>query len=196
MSKQITMKDIPSVVELQQERVRERYKIRYNRAIRSTITTLVTVAAIAVIISYVMMPVLRIYGHSMTPTLTDGQIVLAMKNANFEIGDIIAFYYNNKILIKRVIAAPGDWVDIDEEGTVTVNDNILVEPYISEKAFGETNVEFPMQIPENRWFVLGDHRSVSIDSRNTAVGCVSDEQVVGKLVVCIWPFKKIGFISG
>jgi signal peptidase I len=95
-----------------------------------------------------------------------------------------------------VIAAPGDWVDIDEEGTVTVNDNILVEPYISEKAFGETNVEFPMQIPENRWFVLGDHRSVSIDSRNTAVGCVSDEQVVGKLVVCIWPFKKIGFISG
>ena len=196
MSKQITMKDIPSVVELQQERVRERYKIRYNRAIRSTITTLVTVAAIAVISSYVMMPVLRIYGHSMTPTLTDGQIVLAMKNANFEIGDIIAFYYNNKILIKRVIAAPGDWVDIDEEGTVTVNDNILVEPYISEKAFGETNVEFPMQVPENRWFVLGDHRSVSIDSRNTAVGCVSDEQVVGKLVVCIWPFKKIGFISG
>lgn len=190
------MKDIPSVVELQQERVRERYKIRYNRAIRSTISTLVTVAAIAVIISYVMMPVLRIYGHSMTPTLTDGQIVLAMKNANFEIGDIIAFYYNNKILIKRVIAAPGDWVDIDEDGTVTVNDNILVEPYISEKAFGETNVEFPMQIPENRWFVLGDHRSVSIDSRNTAVGCVSDEQVVGKLVVCIWPFKKIGFISG
>ena len=196
MSKQITMKDIPSVVELQQERVRERYKIRYNRAIRSTITTLVTVAAIAVIISYVMMPVLRIYGHSMTPTLTDGQIVLAMKNANFEIGDIIAFYYNNKILIKRVIAAPGDWVDLDEEGTVTVNDNILVEPYISEKALGETNVEFPMQIPENRWFVLGDHRSVSIDSRNTAVGCVSDEQVVGKLVVCIWPFNKIGFISG
>ena len=187
--------EIPSVQMLMKERSHERYKIRYRRAIRSTIVTIITVAAVAIIISYLLMPVLRIYGHSMTPTLDDGQIVISMRTSKFKEGDVIAFYYNNKILVKRVIAGPGDWVDIDEDGTVFVNDQELVEPYISEKALGECNIEFPYQVPENRWFVMGDHRSVSIDSRNTSVGCVSDEQVVGKIIACIWPLNKIGLVK-
>ena len=187
--------DMPTVQQLMQARTHERYRIRYRNAVRSTIVTLITVVAVAVIISYTLLPVLRIYGHSMTPTVTDGEIALAVRTSRFQKGDVVAFYYNNKILIKRVIAGPGDWVDLDEDGNVYVNDKRLVEPYVSDLAYGETNIEFPYQVPENRWFVMGDHRSVSIDSRNSAVGCVSDEQVVGRLMARIWPLNAFGLIE-
>lgn len=186
--------DFPTVAQLQQERIYERYKIRYHRAVRSTVVSLITVAAVAVILSYMLFPVLRIYGHSMTPTLSDGQIVAAMKGSHFSTGDIVAFYYNNKILIKRVIAGPGDWVDIDRDGNVSVNEQQIEEPYLEDKALGEANIDFPVQVPENRWFVMGDHRSVSIDSRNTAVGMVSDEQIVGRVLFRFWPLREIGVV--
>ncbi len=185
---------LPSVEELMRERTHERYRIRYRRALRSTITTIITVAAVAVIISYLLMPVLRIYGYSMTPTVHDGNIVLTLRSSNFTKGDVIAFYYNNKILVKRVIAGPGEWVDIDQNGQVYVNEEPIDEPYIDELAYGECNIELPYQVPENRWFVMGDKRSVSIDSRNTAVGCVSDEQIVGRIFARIWPLNEIGII--
>ena len=187
--------DMPTVQQLMQAPTHERYRIRYRNAIRSTIVTLITVVAVAVIISYTLLPVLRIFGHSMTPTVTDGEIALAVRTSKFQKGDVVAFYYNNKILVKRVIAGPGDWVDLDEDGNVYVNDKRLIEPYVSDLAYGETNIEFPYQVPENRWFVMGDHRSVSVDSRNTAVGCVSDEQVVGRLVARIWPLNAFGLID-
>lgn len=186
--------ELPTVQQLMHERTHERYRIRYRNALRSTIVTLITVVAVAVIISYTLLPVLRIYGHSMTPTVTDGEIAVTVRTSHFTKGDVIAFYYNNKILIKRVVAGPGEWVDIDDDGNVYVNDQRLVEPYVSDLALGECNIELPYQVPENRWFVLGDHRSVSIDSRNTAVGCVSDEQIVGRLVARIWPMSSIGLI--
>lgn len=191
----VELSDFPTVAQLQQERIYERYKIRYHRAIRSTIIALITVAATAVILSYVLFPILRIYGHSMTPTLADGQIVLTMKGSRFQTGDVIALYYNNKILVKRVIAGPGDWVDIDKDGNVSVNDQKLDEPYVSDKALGECNIDLPVQVADNRWFVMGDHRSVSIDSRNTAVGMISDEQVVGKVLLRLWPLKEIGPVT-
>ena len=184
--------ELPSVEELMRERTHERYRIRYRRALRSTITTIVTVAAVAVIVSYLLMPVLRVYGHSMTPTVHDGNIVLTVRSSNFTKGDVVAFYYNNKILVKRVIAGPGDWVDIDKDGQVYVNEEPIVEPYIDAPAYGECNIELPYQVPENRWFVMGDKRSVSIDSRNTSVGCVSDEQIVGRIFARIWPLNEIG----
>ncbi len=187
-------KELPTVEELMRERTHERYRIRYRRALRSTITTIVTVAAVAVIISYLLMPVLRIYGHSMTPTVHDGNIVLTMRTSRFTKGDVIAFYYNNKILVKRVIAGPGEWVDIDKDGQVYVNEKPIEEPYVDAPALGECNIELPYQVPENRWFVMGDKRSVSIDSRNTAVGCVSDEQIVGRIFARIWPLNEIGVI--
>ena len=138
------------------------------------------------------MPVLQIYGNSMTPTLQDGEIVFSLKTGEMKPGDIVAFYYNNKILVKRVIACPGDWVDIDENGTVYVNDLPLEEPYLSEKAHGEPDIELPYQVPDGRFFVLGDHRATSVDSRHTAVGCVAEEQVVGKIVFRAWPLEQLG----
>lgn len=128
----------------------------------------------------------------MTPTLEDGDIVVSMKGSDFEPGDVIAFYYNNKILVKRVIAGPGDWVDIDKDGNVTVNGQALEEPYLQEKALGDCNIKLPYQVPDSRLFVMGDHRSVSVDSRNTAVGCVAQEQIVGRLVFRIWPLNGMG----
>lgn len=182
----------PSSDVLEAELNRLKYKRRYRSVLRSTIYTLVTVAAIAVLVATLWLPVLQIYGNSMTPTLEDGDILFAVKTSEFEPGDIIAFYYNNKILIKRVIAKPGEWVDIDEDGTVSVNGKVLDEPYLTERAYGDCNIEFPYQVPDGRFFVMGDHRATSVDSRNTAVGCVAQEQIVGKNVFRIWPLDHIG----
>lgn len=185
----------PELKELEGELQRERYKTRYRRVLRSTVFTLVVVAAAAILVATLWMPVLQIYGASMTPTLTDGDIVISRKVRNLKQGDIVAFYYNNRILVKRYIANAGDWVDIDEDGNVYVNGELLNEPYVYEKALGECNIELPYQVPENRIFVLGDHRSVSIDSRSTSVGCVAEDQIVGELVFCVWPFNNLGLIK-
>lgn len=152
-------------------------------------------AAIAVLVATLWLPVLQIYGSSMTPALQDGEIVFTVKTSDFGPGDVIAFYYNNKILVKRVICDPGDWINIDEDGTVYVNDEKLDEPYLTEKALGECNIEMPYQVPDGRYFVMGDHRSTSVDSRSTSVGCVADEQIVGKIIFRIWPFDRIGTVS-
>lgn len=182
---------IPNVAELESELKREKYKNRYWKVFRSTIYILITVAAVAVLVATLWLPVLQIYGSSMSPTLEEGDIVVSIKSKNYETGDIVAFYYNNKILIKRVIAGSGDWVDLDEDGTVYVNGEKLDEPYVKDKAFGECDLELPYQVPESRIFVMGDHRSVSVDSRSKAVGCVAEEQIVGKLVCRIWPLTDI-----
>ena len=185
------VQDFPTVEELKEELARLDYKKRFRSVLRSTIFTLVVVAAIAVLVATLWMPVLRIYVTSMAPTLPDGTIVVSVKKrSNFEPGEIVAFYYNNNILVKRVIAQAGDWVDIDEDGNIYVNNVLLDEPYIDEKAFGDTNIELPYQVPEGRIFVVGDNRAVSIDSRNKAGGCVASEQIVGKLALKIWPLEN------
>ena len=182
----------PTVEQLEQELKRETYRRRYNRVLRSTIYTLITVAAAAVLVATLFLPVLRIYGSSMTPTMTDGDIVVSVKGGSFTRGDIIAFWFNNKILVKRVIANPGEWVDIDAEGNVSINGEPLDEPYLTEKALGECDIELPYQVPDGRLFVMGDHRSTSSDSRSSAVGCVAEEQIVGKLVFRVWPLGGFG----
>ena len=194
-NKAASPRELPTVEQLTAELSREKYKRRYKRVLRSTIYTLITVAAIAVLVAMLWLPVLQIYGNSMTPTLADGEIIFTVKTSDFEPGDIISFYYNNKILVKRVIARPGEWVNIDEEGNVYINDVLLDEPYLEQKDFGDCNIELPYQVPEGKVFVMGDHRSVSVDSRNTAVGCVASEQIVGKIVFRVWPLKRLGTVK-
>ena len=186
---------IPTSQQLEDELKRIKYRQRYRRALNSTIYTLITVAAVAVLVATLLMPVLQIYGSSMAPTLEDGDIVLSLKSVDLQNGDVVAFYYNNKILVKRVIAVSGDWVDITPEGNVYVNSELLDEPYLEEKALGDCNIELPYQVPESRIFVMGDHRGVSIDSRNTAVGCVAEEQIVGKLMFRVWPLEAFKQLS-
>lgn len=186
---------VPTLEQLEAELKKEQYKRNYGRVLRSTIFSLLVVAAASVLIAVLLLPVLQINGTSMTETLQDGNIVVALNSKKFNTGDVIAFYYNNNILVKRVIAAAGDWVDIDEEGNVYVNGELLEEPYISEKALGDCNITLPYQVPDGKCFVMGDHRATSIDSRNTAVGCISDGVVVGRILLRVWPLEEAGFID-
>ena len=185
----------PTVEQLERELRRENHKRNYRSTLLSTISALVIVAAIAVLVSMLALPVLQVVGESMTPSLFQGEIVVAPKGTAFQKGDVIAFYYNNKILVKRVIANAGEWVNIDEDGNVFINDVPLDEPYITEKALGDCNITLPYQVPDGKIFVMGDHRATSSDSRNTAVGCVSQEQVVGRVVLRVWPLERIGLIE-
>jgi len=186
---------LPTKGQLEEELKREKYRHRYFYVLRNTIYMLITVSAISVLIATLFLPVLQIYGNSMTPTLTEGEIVLSLKGSDFEQGDIIAFYYNNKILVKRVIAVSGEWVEIDNQGNVSVNGEPLDEPYLTDKAMGECDLTFPYQIPEGRCFVMGDHRSTSVDSRSSTIGCIAEEEIVGKIVFTIWPLNHFGQIS-
>lgn len=195
MKKQFTPDRLPTVEQLENELRRERYRRNYNRVLRSTLFTLISVAAVAILIAMLFMPVLQIYGTSMSPCLEDGEIVVTVKRGDFQQGDVISFYYNNKILVKRIIAFPGDWVNIDQEGNVFVNGKQLEEPYLTDKAYGDVNIQLPYQVPDGKLFVMGDHRSTSADSRNTAVGCVAEEQIVGKMLLRVWPLSAFGTIE-
>lgn len=188
-------REIPSVDAMKSELDRIRYRKRYATVIKHTVYALVAVAAAAVLVATLWLPVLRIQGGSMNPTLFDKDIVVSAKSGDCARGDVIAFYYNNKILVKRVIALPGDWIDIDGDGFVYVNNVRLDEPYVSERALGDCDIELPYQIPAAKYFVMGDHRSTSVDSRNTALGCVSEEQIVGRILFRVWPTKSIGSVD-
>ncbi|MBQ1947391.1 MAG: signal peptidase I [Clostridia bacterium] len=185
----------PTLEQLKNELKYEKYKRRYNRTLRSTFYALIISAACAVLAATVFLPVLQIYGSSMTPTLNEGEIVVCVKGSDFESGDLVSFYVGNKLLVKRFIAGPGQWVNIDQKGNVYVDGYLIEEPYIEEKAYGDCNIEFPYQVPESRYFFIGDHRKTSIDSRNTAIGCVSEEQIVGKIIFRIWPLPTMGKVS-
>lgn len=183
---------LPTAEQLEAERRRLRYKRRYNRTLRSTVAILIVAAALAVLAATLWMPVLRVYGSSMSPTLQNGQILVSVKSKSFSPGDIIAFYHGNKLLVKRYIAGPADYVNIGEDGTVSVNGQLLDEPYLPEKALGETDIELPYQVPDQRHFVMGDNRSTSIDSRSSIVGCISEDQIVGKIIFRVWPLNVFG----
>lgn len=190
----LTSENLPTAEQLEKEVKRRKYIRNYLRILRNTISSLIVVAALAVLTATLLLPVLRVTGSSMTPTLQNDELVICQKKGDFEKGDVVAFYYNNKILLKRVIAVSGDYITIDSDGTVFVNGEELDEPYVSEKALGECDLEFPYQVPDERIFVMGDHRETSVDSRSGQIGCVAEESVIGKVFLRIWPLGKIGFI--
>ena len=187
--------ELPTASEVEQELKRERYKRRYRRTLKSTVFALITAAAAAVLVATLWLPVLQIFGSSMTPTLQEGEIVVSVKVNEMEPGDVVAFYYGNKVLIKRYIAGPGSWVDIQEDGTVLVDGVVLEEPYLEEKSFGICDLELPYQVPEDTYFLMGDHRETSVDSRHSSVGCISADQIVGKIVYRVWPLEVFGTVN-
>ena len=184
---------LPTKKQVETERKRYRRKKAYNKALSGTIYVLTIVAAVAVLIATLILPVLQIEGKSMEPTLVNGDIVLLTKTVNFDRGELCGFSWNNKLLIKRVIGVPGDWIEIDTDGTVYLNGEKLEEPYAQQLAVGECDLEFPYQVPQEQYFVLGDMRESSIDSRNTLIGCVEKDQIVGRVFFRIWPFKTMCF---
>lgn len=186
---------LPSAEKLQAELKREKSKLRYRRILRSTVYALVIVAAVAALIATLILPVLQISGTSMEPTLNNGEIVVLVKTGKLSRGDLCGFSYSNKILIKRVIGLPGDVVEIDSSGNVSVNGELLDEPYVSEKGLGECDIEFPYTVPAENYFLMGDHRLTSIDSRSSVIGCVEKSQIMGKLLLKVWPLSKISVIK-
>lgn len=185
---------LPTMEQIEAERERIKYRSAYKKALFGTIYALVIVAAIAVLISSLALPVLQISGSSMDPTLCNGDIIVLFKTKNYDPGDLCSFSWSNKTLIKRIIAGAGDWITIDDEGTVYVNDKVFDEPYVSNKSLGQCDIDFPYQVPEKSYFVMGDKRDVSVDSRSTVIGAVSEDQIIGKVWIRVYPFNNIGFI--
>lgn len=185
---------VPSLKEIQSERKRIRRKDYYKQALRGTVSVLVVVAAVAVLIATLFLPILQISGDSMSPTLEHDEIVVLLKTKKFERGDLIGFYYQGKILLKRVIALPEDEVAIDADGNVYVNGELLDEPYVTDKGLGDCDLEFPYKVPGTSYFVMGDRRSNSVDSRNSVVGCIPQEDIIGKVFIRVWPFSQFGFV--
>ena len=186
--------NLPDAEQLSNEIKRIRYIKEYRRMLSNTVSSLIVVAAVAVLISMLFLPVLRVTGTSMAPTFMNDELVICNKRGNFKSGDVVAFYFNNKILLKRVIGTAGDVIEIKEDGTDYLNGEVLDEPYVNEKALGECDIKLPYQVPDNRIFVMGDNRSVSVDSRSTTVGCIADEYVIGRVIFRLWPFKNIGTV--
>ena len=186
---------LPTTSQLESELKRELYKSRYKKLLKNTIYALIIVVALSVLAATLVFPVLQIYGDSMKPTLVEDDIVVSIKKTNFESGDIIAFYYNNKILVKRVIATSSEWVRVDEEGNVHVNDKLISEPYVYKKNLGESDIKNPYQVPEGEYFVLGDERESSIDSRNSTIGTIAKEDIIGEVIFKVWPIKEFGIVN-
>lgn len=185
----------PTVEMIEAELEREQRKRNHRRALRSAVYVLIIVAAATVVAVVLLFPMLQITGTSMTDTLQDGDIVIALKGAGYKEGDIVAFHYNNKILVKRVIATAGDWVDIDVDGYVSVNGELLNEPYIAERALGYCDIVMPCQVPDGRYFLMGDNRNTSMDSRDSEIGCISNDMIIGKIKFCVWPLADLGLVN-
>lgn len=188
-------KSFPALEEIEAEMKRLQSGVNYRKALRSTIYTLVVVAAAAVLVAMLYLPVLRVSGSSMDPNMSDGDIIIGVKSGTFETGQVCCFYYNNRLLLKRVIAKAGDWVEIDSEGYVYVNGKQLDEPYVQDRTLGICDIEFPYQVPDGQLFMMGDHRSTSVDSRSTVVGCINAGEIVGRILLRIWPLDKIGIVG-
>ncbi len=181
----------PASDQIRQELRRMENRSRFGSVMRNTLAVLLSVAAIAVLVATFLLPVMRVYSNAMKPTIGENEIVVAIKTKNPQRGDVVAFYYNNRILVRRIIGMPGDLVTVDQFGNVEVNSKRYVEPYVFQRSVGTADVEFPVLVPDDGWFVMGDNRLESVDSRNSVIGCVSEEELIGKILFCVWPFDSV-----
>ncbi len=195
MKKYTAADSLPTLDQLKAELARESYKGKYKRTLRSTLSVLIVTASVVVLLAFLIFPVFRIYGTSMSPTINEGEIVVSLKGSKFDCGDVIVLSFNNKLLVKRVIAGPGEWFDMDQYGNVYVDGKQIDEPYLTEIAYGDCNISLPYQVPDGRYFVMGDNRATSQDSRNSAVGCIAEEQIIGRALLRLWPFSAFGLIE-
>ena len=182
----------PTIEQIEEELNRREGGQELKKAVFGTVKNLIVIAAAAVLVANLLISVLLVSRSSMNPTLTDGEVVIALRWVKVNPGDIVAFHYNNKILLKRVIAKEGDLVDIGEDGTVYVNSEALEEPYLAEKSLGDCDIELPYEVPVGCLFVMGDHRSTSADSRIKEIGAIGSEYIIGKVFMRVWPLTKIG----
>ena len=187
--------DLVSNEDVKEELSRLKEREKYLNNLRKAFSVLVVVAAISVLVATLWMPVLKIYGSSMNPTLENGQLVVSVKTKKLKSGDVVAFWQGNKLLVKRVIAGPGQKVDIDVNGKVSVDGKVISETYLDNESLGNTDIDFPHQVEESRWFCMGDNRESSIDSSSAVIGDVSKEQVEGKVLFSVWPLNKIGIVK-
>lgn len=189
-----TITSLPTMEQIDAERQRLRYRKRFGGALRSTIYVLVVVAAVSVLLSTLCFPVFKIYGNSMVPAVNEGEILVSVKGSSFQCGDVVVLNFNNRLLVKRVIAGPGQWVNIDKNGNVYVDRVLIDEPYLQEgeKALGDCTIKLPYQVPDGRYFVMGDNRSVSQDSRSAIVGSIEKSEIIGRAVFKVWPLSEFG----
>lgn len=176
---------------LQFEEENEKLQQTGHKRTRWLIGWVFTAGMVAILCMVCFLPMMRVESDGMSPTLEKGQCVMVIPGDSFEHGDIIAFYYDGRILLKRIIACPGEQVEVLKDGSVYVNGQLFDEPYASEKCYGSSDLTYPYQVPENRFFVMGDQRSAGTDSRTSQIGTVAQEQIVGKVVLRFWPLKAI-----
>ena len=151
----------------------------------------VLVLAIGASVYMVMQYGYVVYGTSMAPSLVEGDLVLAIPKSLPVTGDLVSFNNGDRVLIKRAIGCPGDEISVSEDGRVTLNGIELNESYALFTEGDAGDVSYPLTVPEHFYFVMGDNRANSVDSRYSVLGMVSEQDINGRIFLRLWPMRRL-----